>query len=78
MSKKNEQSDYHLNRIKAIQNSHDENGFKKEVGNLMARVFIRATGAIRKGKNYIINEDDLMSWFENGDYLSQKTEWDAI
>ena len=47
-------------------------------GNLMARVFIRATGAISEGENYIVSKDDLISWFENGDYLSQKTEWDTL
>lgn len=48
-------------------------------GNLMARVFIRVTGAINDNNgNYVINKQDLFAWFENIDYLMQKTECDAM
>ena len=71
--------DYHLERIKAIQNSHDKNGFKKKQGSLMAKVFLRRTGAINDHKgNYVINEKDIVGWFENGDYLKMVTEWDTM
>ena len=71
--------DYHIERIKAIQNAHDKNGFKKNQGSLMARVFLRRTGAINDHKgNYVINEKDIVGWFENGDYLKMVTEWDTM
>lgn len=67
--------DYHLKRIKAMQSSD----FEKEKGNLMARVFLRNTGSLNDHKgNYIINEKDLFSWFENLDYLKSYTEWDTL
>lgn len=71
--------EYHLKRIKAIQDTHNSNGFMKEKGYLMARVFLRATGAINDEKgNYTIPSHDIFAWFENGDYLMQKTQWDAM
>lgn len=73
------QIDFHLKKIKALTESCNGNGFIKEKGNLMARVFVRATGAINDHKgNYVINSRDLFAWFENGDYLMQKTEWDTV
>lgn len=72
-----EDINYHLERIKAIQNSHDKNGFKKRQGSLMAEVFLRRTGAINDHKgNYVINAKDIFGWFENGDYLKMYTEYD--
>ena len=67
--------DYHLKRIKAIQS----NNFEKEKGKLMAKVFLRNTGAINDYKgNYVINEKDLFAWFENLDFLKSYTEWDTF
>lgn len=67
--------EYHLKRIKAIQNT----SFDEQKGNLMARVFVRKVGAVNDGKgNYIINQDDLIKWFENLDYLKTFTEYDTI
>lgn len=66
--------DFHLNRVKAIQNE-----LKNSQGNLMARVFLRRTGAINDQKgNYVINSKDLFAWFENTDYLKIFTEYDTI
>jgi hypothetical protein len=71
--------DYHTKRAMSIQKSLDENGFQKEKGKLMARVFLRATGAINNNNGtYTIQESDLMAWFENGDYLKQFTEYDTM
>lgn len=74
-TKKYDQSiNFHLNRVKAIQNE-----LKNSQGNLMARVFLRRTGAINDQKgNYVINSKDLFSWFENTDYLKIFTEYDTI
>jgi len=48
-------------------------------GNLMAKVFLRNTGAINDYKgNYVINEKDLFAWFENSDYLKSYTEYDIL
>lgn len=77
MSKTNKSKqpiDFHLNRIKAIQNE-----LNNSQGNLMARVFLRRTGAINDQKgNYVINSKDLFSWFENADYLKMVTEYDTL
>jgi hypothetical protein len=76
---KDPQIEYHVKKIKATVSSLDEKGFMKEKGNLMARVFLRATGAIYDEKgNYVINTQDIFAWFENGDYLRQPTEWDTM
>jgi hypothetical protein len=76
---KDPQIDYHFKRVKALEDSHNSDGFMKEKGHLMARVFLRATGAINNEKgNYVINAKDIFAWFENGDYLRQPTEWDTM
>ena len=74
-TKKSDQSiNFHLNRVKAIQNE-----LSNSQGNLMARVFLRHTGAINDQKgNYVINSKDLFSWFENADYLKMVTEYDTL
>jgi len=72
--KKDPSIEFHLNRIKSIQKE-----LKQNQGNLMAKVFIRKTGAINDHKgNYVINSKDLFAWFENGDYLKTVTEYDTI
>lgn len=69
------QIEYHLQKIKATQAYIKDKG----IGNLKARVFLRATGAIPDHKgNVIINKEDLLAWFENGDYLKSHTEWDTV
>lgn len=77
-SKNNDQNDpiidFHLNRIKLIQ---DE--IENKRGNLMARVFLRATGAVNNQKGYyIISSEDLFAWFNNADYLRSHTEYDTM
>jgi len=48
-------------------------------GELMAKKFIRATGALRTEKgNYMINSQDLFEWFKSGAYLNEATEWDSV
>lgn len=74
INKSKQSIDFHLNRIKAIQNE-----LNNSQRNLMARVFLRQTGAINDQKgNYVINSKDLFAWFENADYLKMVTEYDAI
>jgi len=74
-----EMINYHIKRAMAIQKSHNKNGFQRREGNLLARVFLRATGAINNHNGtYTIQESDLMAWFENGDYLRQFTEYDTM
>ncbi len=73
--------DFHLKRIKAIQKGTQavNDGFVKEQGNLMARVFLRNTGALNNHKcGYIIQEQDILAWFENLDYLKSYTEYDTL
>ena len=73
------QIEYHLNKVKAIKSSINEDGFMKEKGNLMCRVMIRAIADKRDGKgNIVFQERELFNWFENGDYLKQKCEADAM
>lgn len=48
-------------------------------GELMAKKFIRQTGALLDTKgNRIINEKDLIEWFKSGAYLNEATEWDSV
>ena len=69
------ETNYHLQRIKSMQAYLKDKG----LGNLKARVFLRKTGALKDHKgNYVINEQDLLAWFENGDYLMTHTEHDTI
>ena len=52
---------------------------QEKQGELMAKKFIRATGALNDGKgNKIINEEDLIEWFKSGAYLNPVTEWDSV
>jgi hypothetical protein len=48
-------------------------------GELMAKKFIRQTGALLDSKgNRIINEKDLIEWFKSGAYLNRATQWDSV
>ena len=68
-----EDIDYHLQRIKAIQNYH------KHKGNLAYKVFLRATGAINNHDGtYTIPDINVKAWFESGSYLKQFTEYDKL
>jgi hypothetical protein len=68
------QINWHLQRVQAIQNET-----AKSQGNLMAKVFLRNTGALNDHKgSYIINEKDLFAWFENADYLKSYTEYNCL
>jgi hypothetical protein len=52
---------------------------QKKQGELMAKKFIRQTGAILDSNgNRLINEKDLIEWFKSGSYLNQATEWDSV
>lgn len=67
------QIEYHVQRIKAIQ-SYLKNG-----GNLAAKVFLRATGAINNHDGtYTIQERDVKEWFESGSHLKVFAEYDTI
>ena len=51
----------------------------KEKYKITAKVFLRATGALNDHKgNYVISEDDIFAWFENGDHLKEYTDYDTI
>ena len=67
------QIDYHLRRVKAV------NHYIKDKGNLAARVFLRATGAINNHDGtYTIQEQDIKAWFEAGSHLTAFTEYDTM
>jgi len=67
------QIDYHMHRIKAV------NNYIKDKGNLVARVFLRATGAINNHDGtYTIQEQDIKQWFESGSHLTAFTEYDTM
>lgn len=67
------QIDYHLRRVKAV------NHYIKDKGNLTARVFLRATGAINNHDGtYTIQEQDIKAWFEAGSHLTAFTEYDTM
>jgi hypothetical protein len=67
------QIDYHVQRVKAF------NHYLKDRGNLAARVFLRATGAINNSDGtYTIQERDIKEWFESGSYLKAFTEYDTM
>lgn len=52
---------------------------QEKQGELMAKKFIRQTGALLDSKgNRIINEQDLIQWFKSGSYLNKATEWDSV
>ena len=65
---------FHMDRIAAIQNE-----LKQQQGNLMAKVFLRRTGAVRDNDgNYIINSKDLFAWFESASYLNIVSHYDIL
>ena len=67
------QIEYHLRRVKAV------NHYIKDKGNLTARVFLRATGAINNHNGtYTIQEQDIKAWFEAGSHLTAFTEYDVL
>jgi len=52
---------------------------QQKQGELMAKKFIRATGALRTEKgNYMINSQDLFEFFKSGAYLNKATDWDSV
>lgn len=52
---------------------------QEKKGELMAKKFIRATGAILDGTgNIIIHKQDLIDWFKSGSYLNEASEYDSI
>jgi zona occludens toxin (predicted ATPase) len=68
-----EDIEYHVQRIKAIQN------YIRHKGNLAYRVFLRATGAINNHDgSYTIRDLDIKAWFESGSYLKQFTDHDTL
>jgi hypothetical protein len=67
------QIDYHLRRVKAV------NHYIKDKGNLAARVFLRATGAINNHNGtFTMQEQDIKAWFESGSHLTAFTEYDTM
>lgn len=72
------QIEKHLDRVKEIQSILKA---KVEERELLAKVFLRRTGALPnptfKG-SFIIEEDDLISWFKNGDHLKTYTSYDLL
>jgi hypothetical protein len=67
------QIEYHLQRVKALQHYH------KDKGNLTAKVFLRATGAINNHNGtYTIYEKDIKAWFESGSHLKAFTDYDVL
>lgn len=67
------QIDYHLRRVKAV------NHYIKDRGNLTARVFLRATGAVNNADGtFTIQEQDIKEWFESGSHLTVFTEYDTM
>ena|SRR6187549_3139935 len=68
----------HLDKIKEIQSILKA---KIEQRELLAKVFLRRVGAFPNPRikgSFIIEEDELMSWFKNGDHLREYTSYDLL